>query len=902
MTAVPVVVPFRSETRPISGFPAELEWRVAEPGDGAKVLAAIAEGDVAPSAFAAWDLQVQLADLPWYRQFRLAYVQGRLPHRGAPLEPCYVLWDGDARGAWLTGESTPVHAVNDAERLQLDEAQVPGYVRFFCFAIRGGDGPFVIVEEALPGARPLTVRFEDDDGRYRLTTRVAHGDQLWEAELSVSASGEVTMVESDPVGPLGDGAAALDLPPSLGQLSRLRAQLAGAAVGASAAAPTRRTAAPPAELVLTELRLARALHATSRHRLLEHFNDAQSGFTGLDGFARLMCSGSPIVAIEEAPPFVEETIARIITARAPDGDAPRVVAGEVADDLLSYRLTPELGGLVLVPLQTYRGVADVSRLAHRVAVDECAAVITCDRLAQVPEPLRRVVDLVLRLPPIDPDIFAQTFATVLDAPPPIGWDADGADWVRQVLANDFDHPRRLQLEAAPALAYIRAQVLERLRAVDAAGSIGLESLHGLGEARAFALDLIADLRAAMAGTLPWTQVDRGALLAGPPGTGKTTLARAIARDCGVRFIAASASGWMASSEHLGEHIRQIRGSFAEARRYAPSILFIDEIDSLGNRENFSGSNASYMTGVVNAVLEQMQELDPTAPVVVLAATNHEGNVDPALRRAGRLDRVIRIPLPNGAALSQIYTHYLSVAGLPSAAPAVQADLLGALSLGCTGADVQRIVRGAARRARREGRTVAQADLVAELTNKPRHDEESLRRLTPAELERTAVHEAGHALAMFLGGAGGADIGFVSVVPRSDGSLGFVAPLPDERVSYTRDDYLERIGVCLAGRAAEELRYGERGVSGGAASDLHSATAYALQMVLRLGLGDARRLAVAGEPSERDRREVEDLLRTRYDLVRDQLADHRTRLMSLADALIARQELAGDEVRTILAAG
>ena len=152
----------------------------------------------------------------------------------------------------------------------------------------------------------------------------------------------------------------------------------------------------------------------------------------------------------------------------------------------------------------------------------------------------------------------------------------------------------------------------------------------------------------MAGKLPWSQVDRGALLVGAPGTGKTTLARAIARACGVKFIQASASGWMAEGVSLGPHISAIRKTFSEARDYSPSILFIDEIDSIGSREQFARDNNSvYQTEIVNAVLEQIQELDPIEPQCsCIGATNHENRVDPALRRAGRLDRVIRIPRPN----------------------------------------------------------------------------------------------------------------------------------------------------------------------------------------------------------------------------------------------------------------
>jgi ATP-dependent Zn protease len=309
----------------------------------------------------------------------------------------------------------------------------------------------------------------------------------------------------------------------------------------------------------------------------------------------------------------------------------------------------------------------------------------------------------------------------------------------------------------------------------------------------------------------------------------------------VRFVRASAASWQAAGDSLGPHIQAIRRTFNEARSYAPSILFIDEIDSLGNREAFAGtSNAIYQTEVVNAVLEEMGALDPSAPVFYIAATNHEAGVDPALRRSGRLDRVIRIPRPNSAALEEIYGSYVEALG-PDAPldPGLDMKAAGRMSVGLTGADVERIVRGAFRRARRDGRPLSQVDLVAEITNKPRGSE-GLPTLSAADIERTATHEAGHALALYLSASAGTDIGYVTVVPRDDGTLGFVLPLPDERVHLTRRDYDEKLETFLAGRAAEELVFGADQVSSGACSDLQSATALATRMVTQLGLGEGRR--------------------------------------------------------------
>ncbi len=145
------------------------------------------------------------------------------------------------------------------------------------------------------------------------------------------------------------------------------------------------------------------------------------------------------------------------------------------------------------------------------------------------------------------------------------------------------------------------------------------------------------------------------LLVGPPGTGKTTLARAIAKEAELRFVVASASAWQ-SVGHLGDHLRAMRASFAEARRYAPSILFIDEIDTVGNRDRLSGHNAQYGIEVVNALLELISAQDPERPVIVIAASNAPERVDPALRRAGRLDQTIALPYPTVDALASIFNY------------------------------------------------------------------------------------------------------------------------------------------------------------------------------------------------------------------------------------------------------
>jgi ATP-dependent Zn protease len=189
------------------------------------------------------------------------------------------------------------------------------------------------------------------------------------------------------------------------------------------------------------------------------------------------------------------------------------------------------------------------------------------------------------------------------------------------------------------------------------------------------------------------------------------------------------------------------------------------------------------------------------------------------------------------------------------------------------------------------------DLIDEITHKPRIGSGN-GRMTPAELERTATHEAGHALAMFLSGTGGSDIGYVTIVPRDDGTLGFVAPLPDERVHRTRRDYEDELDVWLAGRAAEEVIYGADEITTGAATDLQNATELVTRMVTQLGLGRGRGLLWSATLSAADLELADRTLTESYERVLGKLKAERTKLKKLAKALAARQELPGNDVLAI----
>lgn len=348
----------------------------------------------------------------------------------------------------------------------------------------------------------------------------------------------------------------------------------------------------------------------------------------------------------------------------------------------------------------------------------------------------------------------------------------------------------------------------------------LADLHGLGAAKEWAETLIRDLRDFREGRIALSECDRGCLLAGPPGTGKTTLARALAREAGVPFIATSAATWLAHS-FLGHVIQAVKADFAAARQNAPSIIFIDEVDGLSDRTAVDPRYRSYWSAFVGSVLEEIDGIQSQPGVIVVGASNNVEAVDRALLRSGRLERVIQIDVPEPGDLAMILRQKLG-SDLPGE------DLMPAalLGLGGTGADVERWVRGARRRARYKGCELTAQDLTAEICG-------GTNELEPDFLFRCAVHEAGHGVAAVVRGeAIEVDI---SLVKRA-AIAGSTRAITREE-ALTPDAARRMLIYLLAGRAAEEVMLGE--VSGGAGgieeSDLAAATRLATRMVASYGL-------------------------------------------------------------------
>jgi cell division protease FtsH len=404
---------------------------------------------------------------------------------------------------------------------------------------------------------------------------------------------------------------------------------------------------------------------------------------------------------------------------------------------------------------------------------------------------------------------------------------------------------------------------------------------------------------------------RGVLMVGPPGTGKTLLARAVAGEARVPFLSVTGSSFV--EMYVGVGAARVRDLFAEARKLAPAIVFIDEIDAIGSRR---GGGAAVSNDereqTLNQLLAEMDGFDPAEGIVVLAATNRPEVLDAALLRPGRFDRQVVVPLPNRderRAILLVHTHGKQLAD------DVDLDLVARATPGFSGADLANLANEAAITAVREDRQVITAmDLETARERLVLGQRDGTNALLPEEKQRVAVHEAGHALVATL--SDHADpVAKVTILPAGS-SLGATHQLPvDERHLYTEEHLNDTLAVQLGGRVAELLVFGSG--STGAAADLTNATRLATKMAREYGLaaelgpigyGGGAPMYLGDEPVRtREYAEVtqlridEAVARLLADAERnasDLLARHRDRLDELADLLLEEETVDGDTVQSL----
>ncbi|MDX8481860.1 AAA family ATPase [Mesorhizobium sp. VK24D] len=441
--------------------------------------------------------------------------------------------------------------------------------------------------------------------------------------------------------------------------------------------------------------------------------------------------------------------------------------------------------------------------------------IAPDPRRQLPRDLMRSAEFHLTLPEMDQSALTLVIEAVTGKRA-----ARSLDEAAIRLLDIADLVLALRPDRSPEECLCRLEELIERKSEFHSDGPALEELDGYGEAKDWGLELAADFADYKAGRISWDEVDnRGLLLSGPPGVGKTSYARALAKSARVPLVATSVADWNSAS-HLGGTLQAIKEAFARARRLSPSILFIDELDGISDRARLSGDYVEYWSQIVNLFLELLQGIDDRPGVVVIGATNHPDAIDPAVKRAGRLDREIAIEKPDAKTLAKIFRHHLGLQ-LPDA------DLMPAAlaARGATGADVEAYVRRARGAARRCRRPLRLDDILAEVRSKREPPSREVRRLL-------AVHEAGHAVVATV-------LGCMEVVGVSIGDRSGLTEIAQVSGNTSLQHCHNILIMLLAGRAAEELVFGSpsAGAGGMPGSDLERATELAKNIELRFGLGE-----------------------------------------------------------------
>jgi len=432
---------------------------------------------------------------------------------------------------------------------------------------------------------------------------------------------------------------------------------------------------------------------------------------------------------------------------------------------------------------------------------------------------------------------------------------------------------------------------------DRSPQIGWDEIAGADEAKEELREVVEFLRDPKRFKQLGASVPRGILLHGPPGTGKTLLAKAVAHESGANFFAQSAASFVEMFAGLGA--ARIRRLFKIARKKAPAIVFIDELDAVGGRRGFDLSSEKDQT--LNQLLVELDGFDARREVVVIAASNLLEKLDPALLRPGRFDRQIFVAPPDRRGRERILG--VHTRGKPLA-PSVDLDVIARQTSGLTGADLANICNEAAiLAARRRAEQIGAQDFDAAL-ERVVAGMQARRALGEREKRIVAYHEAGHALCAEL--LPTVDrVHRVSIVPRGR-ALGYTLNLPEEdRYLKTREELIDRMTMLLGGRAAEQLVFGS--VTTGAAGDYEAVTALAAAMVDEYAMGTRvklRRVDGAAPSAEATLRlrdeEQHELADGAYRRALGLLEEHRRWLDALADALLESEVLERADIDRVLA--
>ncbi|NRP12381.1 ATP-dependent zinc metalloprotease FtsH [Aliiroseovarius sp. xm-m-379] len=444
------------------------------------------------------------------------------------------------------------------------------------------------------------------------------------------------------------------------------------------------------------------------------------------------------------------------------------------------------------------------------------------------------------------------------------------------------------------------------------GRVTFDDVAGIDEAKEELEEIVEFLRnpqkfSRLGGTIP-----KGALLVGPPGTGKTLLARAIAGEAGVPFFTISGSDFV--EMFVGVGASRVRDMFEQAKKNAPCIVFIDEIDAVGRHRGagYGGGNDE-REQTLNQLLVEMDGFEANEGVIILAATNRRDVLDPALLRPGRFDRQVTVPNPDIKGREKILGVHARKVPL---GPDADMRIIARGTPGFSGADLANLVNEAALMAARVGRRFVTMEDFENAKDKVMMGAERRSMvLTDDQKEKTAYHEAGHAV-VGLKLPQCDPVYKATIIPRG-GALGMVVSLPEiDRLNWHKSECEEKLAMTMAGKAAEIIKYGEENVSNGPAGDIQQASGLARAMVMRWGMsdkvgnidyaeaaegysGNTAGFSVSAHTKELIEDEVKRFIQNGYDTAFRILTEHKEEWERLAQGLLEYETLTGAEIQRVM---
>ncbi len=501
--------------------------------------------------------------------------------------------------------------------------------------------------------------------------------------------------------------------------------------------------------------------------------------------------------------------------------------------------------------------------------------------------------------------------------------SEGTPWFMALLVNSLPFvifiglwifmSRQMQNGAGRAMGFgkSKAKLL-----TEAHGRVTFEDVAGIDEAKEDLQEIVEFLRDPQKFQRLGGRIPRGVLLVGPPGTGKTLTARAVAGEANVPFFTISGSDFV--EMFVGVGASRVRDMFEQAKKNAPCIIFIDEIDAVGRHRGAGlGGGNDEREQTLNQLLVEMDGFEANEGVILIAATNRPDVLDPALLRPGRFDRQVVVPNPDVTGREKILK--VHVRNVPLA-PNVDLKVLARGTPGFSGADLMNLVNEAAlMAARRNKRLVTMQEFEDAKDKVMMGAERRSTAMTQAEKELTAYHEAGHAI-LALNVPSADPLHKATIIPRGR-ALGMVMQLPEgDRYSMSYKYMISRLAIMMGGRVAEELKFGKENITSGASSDIDQATKLARAMVTRWGFSDklghvsygdnqeevflghsvARTQNVSEETAQIIDAEVRRLIDEAYTTATQILTKKKKEWIALAEGLLEYETLSGDEIKQLLA--